>query len=101
MPVGQRIHCRRQTLNTKYYIMEQDPVEHKIKTAMINILMVLHEVGVRMVSAGAIMRLFGVPDEHAQNYDDTMFEITDNIQSLDADTMDTLLGQRDANITLH
>lgn len=81
--------------------MDEDKIEQQIKTAMIDILMVLHNVGVRMVSAGAVMRLFGVPNDHAQDYDEMVFEITDNILTLDVEGLDSLMGLKDSNITLH
>jgi hypothetical protein len=43
----------------------------------------LYDNGVKQVSAGALMRLFGVPSDTAANYDDTVFELDESVENLD------------------
>ena len=63
--------------------MIEDILEQRIKTAMHQVLLVLYDNGVKQVSAGALMRLFGVPGDTAANYDDTVFELDESVENLD------------------
>jgi hypothetical protein len=45
--------------------------------------MVLYDNGIKQVSAGALMRLFGVPSDTAANYDDTVFELDESVEDLE------------------
>lgn len=63
--------------------MLEDILEQRIKTAMQQVLLVLYDNGVKQVSAGALMRLFGVPSDTAANYDDTVFELDESVEDLD------------------
>lgn len=58
--------------------------------------MVLHDNGIKEVSAGALMRLFGVPNSSAENWDDTVFTLDDSVQDLDA-----LMGNQSSSHQLH
>ena len=64
--------------------MIEEVLEQRLKTVMLEVLVVLHDNGIRHVSAGALMRLFGVPNTAAQEWDDTIFEIDDSVHDFDA-----------------
>ena len=76
--------------------MFDDVLETRLKVAMHQVLMVLHDNGIKEVSAGALMRLFGVPNSLAENWDDTVFTLDDSVQDLDA-----LMGNQSSSHQLH
>ena len=76
--------------------MFDDVLETRLKVAMHQVLMVLHDNGIKEVSAGDLMRLFGVPNSSAQNWDDTVFTLDDSVQDLDA-----LMGNQSSSHQLH
>ena len=64
--------------------MMEDILEHRLKVAMHQVLLVLYDNGIKQVSAGALMRLFGVSNTAAENWDDTVFELNESVQDLDS-----------------
>ena len=55
----------------------QDPEQYKdkIHETMINLMAVLYDIGIRKIHTGAIMRLLGVENETAAEYDDSFIEL--------------------------
>ncbi len=55
----------------------QDPEQYKekIHETMINLMAVLYDIGIRKIHTGAIMRLMGVENETAAEYDDSFIEL--------------------------
>jgi len=55
----------------------QDPEQYKdkIHETMINLMAVLYDIGIRKIHTGAIMRLMGVNNETAAEYDDSFIEL--------------------------
>jgi hypothetical protein len=55
----------------------QDPEHYKdkIHETMINLMAVLYDIGIRKIHTGAIMRLLGVENETAAEYDDSFIEL--------------------------
>ena len=76
--------------------MLDDILETKLKIAMHQVLLVLHDNGIKEVSAGALMRLFGVSNASAENWDDTVFTLDDSVQDIDA-----LMGNQSSSHQLH
>ena len=76
--------------------MFDDVLETRLKVVMHQVLMVLHDNGIKEVSAGALMRLFGVPNSSAENWDDTVFTLDDSVQDLDV-----LMGNQSSSHQLH
>jgi hypothetical protein len=64
--------------------MIEEVLEERLRIVMHQVLMVLHDNGIKEVSAGALMRLFGVPSQSAEKWDDTIFELSDSIEDLQA-----------------
>ena len=55
----------------------QDPEHYKdkIHETMINLMAVLYDIGIKKIHTGAIMRLLGVENETAAEYDDSFIEL--------------------------
>ena len=49
--------------------------KEKIHETMINLMAVLYDIGIRKIHTGAIMRLLGVENEVAAEYDDAFIEL--------------------------
>ena len=60
---------------------------------MINVMAVLYDIGIRQVHTGAMMRLLGVTNDVAAEYDDSYIELDDRFPTMreqantDADSM--------------
>ena len=62
----------------------QDPEHYKdkIHETMINLMAVLYDIGIRKIHTGAIMRLLGVENETAAEYDDSFIELDERFPVL-------------------
>lgn len=56
-------------------MQDPDQFKEKIQLTMINVMAVLYDIGIRQVNTGAIMRLLGVTNEVAAEYDDSYIEL--------------------------
>lgn len=50
-------------------MIDTDQLETKVRTLILELLLVLHRHGIREVSSGALMRMLGVPASEAAKYD--------------------------------
>lgn len=69
-----------------------DPIESlsKVKIIMYEILATLYSHGIDTVSVGAIMRLFGVPNEVAATHDDDFITVTEEVGEYMEETINTV-----------
>ena len=58
-------------------MQDPDQLKEKIQLTMINVMAVLYDIGIRQVHTGAIMRLLGVTNDVAAEYDDSYIELDD------------------------
>ena len=56
-------------------MQDPDQFKEKIQLTMINVMAVLYDIGIRQVHTGAIMRLLGVTNDVAAEYDDSYIEL--------------------------
>ena len=63
---------------------EDDPVYNYAKSVMFQIMTVLYMNGRKEAHVGAIMRLLGVDEDHAQLHDDERIELDENFARLAA-----------------
>jgi hypothetical protein len=61
-------------------MQEQDPLEQHIYDLILELCAVLYAHGYRAVPMGAIMRMIGVADQHAQEHDGKMFELDQDFE---------------------
>jgi hypothetical protein len=57
------------------YMQDPEQYKDKIHETMINLMAVLYDIGIRKIHTGAIMRLLGVENETAAEYDDSFIEL--------------------------
>jgi hypothetical protein len=55
-----------------------DDLDHTIKTAIHNLMLVLYDQGITEIHTGGLMRLLGVSNEVAQQYDNERVVLDDN-----------------------
>jgi hypothetical protein len=53
-----------------YYMLDEDQLQKRIKSIMMDIMIVLYDHGIKEAHMGAMMRLLGVDDESAAKHDD-------------------------------
>ena len=64
-------------ISAKYFDM-YDELDIAIRTAIHNLMLVLYEQGITEIHTGGMMRLLGVSDEVAQEYDNERVILDDN-----------------------
>ena len=64
-------------ISAKYFNMF-DELDNAIITAINNIMLVLYDQGITEIHTGGLMRLLGVSDDVAQQYDDERVILDDN-----------------------
>ena len=55
-----------------------DELDNAIRTAIHNLMLVLYDQGITEIHTGGLMRLLGVSDDVAQQYDDERVILDDN-----------------------
>ena len=55
-----------------------DKLESEVRVFIIDVCEVMHRHGHRLVSVGALMRLFGIDDDRAQEFDDEWIELDED-----------------------
>lgn len=76
-------------------MQDPDQFKEKIQLTMINVMAVLYDIGIRQVHTGAIMRLLGVTNDVAAEYDDSYIELDERFPVIhsqvnnDADSIPT------------
>ena len=55
-----------------------DELDHTIRTAIHNLMLVLYDQGITEIHTGGLMRLLGVSNEVAQQYDNERVVLDDN-----------------------
>ena len=55
-----------------------DELDNAIRTAIHNLMLVLFDLGITEIHTGGLMRLLGVSDDVAQQYDDERVILDDN-----------------------
>jgi len=63
-------------------MQDPDQFKEKIQLTMINVMAVLYDIGIRQVHTGAIMRLLGVTNDVAAEYDDSYIELDDRFPAM-------------------
>ena len=59
-------------------MLEDLKVDQAIRLAILHLCVILHDCGIAEVHVGGLMRILGVPDEHAQQHDLERLIIDDN-----------------------
>ena len=81
-------------------MLDDDQLDDKIRTLIIDLLMVLHRNGLPKASVGGLMRLIGVSDKVAREHDDEVIELTDEFAKY-ISQLDTLKSAQQDNKFLH
>jgi hypothetical protein len=63
-------------------MQDPDQFKEKIQLTMINVMAVLYDIGIRQVHTGAMMRLLGVTNDVAAEYDDSYIELDDRFPAM-------------------
>jgi hypothetical protein len=74
-----------------------DELDITIRTAIHNLMLVLYEQGITEIHTGGLMRILGVADEVAQEYDDERVFLDDNFVKY----VEEINTPRPADQTLH
>jgi len=53
-----------------YYMLDEDQLQKRIKSIMMDLMIVLYDHGIKEAHMGAMMRLLGVDDASAAKHDD-------------------------------
>ena len=53
-----------------YYMLDEDQLQKRIKSIMMDIMIVLYDHGIKEAHMGAMMRLLGVDEDSAAKHDD-------------------------------
>ena len=64
-------------ISAKYFNMF-DELDNAIRTAIHNLMLVLYDQGITEIHTGGLMRLLGVSDDVAQQYDNKRVILDDN-----------------------
>lgn len=64
------------------YMQDPEQYKEKIHETMINLMAVLYDIGIRQIHTGAIMRLMGVSNEVAAEYDDAFIELDERFPTI-------------------
>jgi len=51
-------------------MLDETELEQAVRLAILNLMVVLYDHGIKEIHLGGIMRIIGVPDDKAQNHDD-------------------------------
>jgi hypothetical protein len=63
-------------------MLEKDPLYQYVREFMLEIMAVLWANGQTELHVGAVMRLLGVPEEHARLHDDERIDLAENFEEL-------------------
>ena len=63
-------------------MQDPDQLKEKIQLTMVNVMAVLYDIGIRKIHTGAIMRLLGVTNDVAAEYDDSYIELDERFPTM-------------------
>ena len=82
-------------------MLDDDQLEHQIRELIIDICAVLYDRGYEAVPVGAVMRLVGVGDDRAREFDQDLFALDQEFETLLAQRNQPQLESAPSGATLH
>jgi hypothetical protein len=59
-------------------MLDDIEMDHAVRMAILNLMLVLYDCGITEVHIGGVMRIMGIPDSKAQNHDDERLLLDEN-----------------------
>lgn len=59
-------------------MLDDIELDHTVRMAILNLMLVLYDCGITEVHIGGVMRIMGIPDDKAQNHDDERLLLDEN-----------------------
>lgn len=82
-------------------MLDDDKLEHHIRELIIDICSVLYERGYEAVPVGAVMRLVGVGDDRAREFDQEYFALDQDFEKMLQQKQQPMPEPAPKGVTLH
>jgi len=76
-------------------------LENHVRQTMLGVLAILFNSGVKIVSVGGLLRIFGVPNSVATNHDNEYIEIDEELSLEDLESLSILEPCAPEGTTIH